>query len=142
VFVLLVWSGNDKYSRADVDEINLRVEREVTRAKGRDVFAHMMAATKDPSKQLPEPTPGKLARPRAVRITKSTNTARGRGKETNKRISKTHASVFSTSLPMTLCPVIPMNVYRVSETYGGVSESTVLTLRPQRHTGQREQAVL
>jgi hypothetical protein len=100
--VLLVWSGNDKYSRADDAEINLRVEREVARAKQRDVFAHMMAVTKDPSKQLPEPTPGKLARSRAVRTRAATNPARGRGKEPNKRISKTPASVFSTSLPLSL----------------------------------------
>jgi hypothetical protein len=80
---------------ADAAYLTLRQEREVKRAKSKDVFAQMMANTKDPSSELALPAPGKLARARAVRTTKSKTPHRGRGKEQNKRISKTSATVRS-----------------------------------------------
>jgi hypothetical protein len=76
----------------------MRVAREATRAQARNVFTHMMAATKDPASQLALPTPGALARTRALQKTTSKNT---KPRSTNKRISKTPASVLYTSLPLT-----------------------------------------
>jgi hypothetical protein len=73
----------------------MRAERDMTRAKSRDVFRVMMASTKDPSYHLPPPTPGDLARSRAVKLSKSKNTTRGRGMEKNKRTSMTSALVFT-----------------------------------------------
>jgi hypothetical protein len=98
---VLCWCGHLDSQRADAAEITMRVAREVTRAKARNVFTHMMAATKDPASQLALPTPGALARTRALQKTTSKNTNRGRGKAPNKRISKTPASVLYTSLPLT-----------------------------------------
>jgi hypothetical protein len=73
----------------------MRAEREMTRAKSRDVFGVMMAAHKDPSSQLQPPAPGDLARSRAVKLAKSKDTTRGRGVANNKRTSMTSALVFT-----------------------------------------------
>jgi hypothetical protein len=77
----------------------MRVQRDVARAKSRNVFAHMVAVSKDPSAHLAMPTPGELARHRKVRTSKSKDKSRGRGKSSNKRtITTIHASVLCTSL--------------------------------------------